>query len=65
AKAQKTTDAAERGKLYNSAEDILLNKQTIVVPMNWYTGDHVYADNVVNYDQPPLGLILWERVGLK
>lgn len=65
AKAQVTTDPTERGELYNKAEDLLLNTETAAVPINWYTGDQVYADNVVNYDQPPLGSVLWERVGLK
>lgn len=65
AKAQITTDPTERGKLYNQAEEVVLNTETVAVPINWYTGDQVYADNVVNYDQPPLGSVLWERVGLK
>ena len=64
-KAQAEVDATKRAALYNQAEEYLLNDRMAVVPMNWYTGDQAYADNVVNYDQPPLGLILWERVGLK
>ena len=65
ADAQKEVDATKRGELYNKAEDYLLNVKTAAVPFNWYSGDQVYADNVVGYDQPPLGLILWEKIGLK
>ncbi len=64
-KAQKETDAETRAGLYQDAERLLLNKSTSTVPINWYTGDQVYADNVVNFDQPPSSIILWERVGLK
>ena len=65
AKAQAETDDVKRGELYNQAEDYLLNTKTATIPLNWYIGDQVYTDKVVNYDQPPLGLILWQRVGLK
>lgn len=65
ASAQAETDDAKRAELYQEAESYLLNDKMAVVPFNWYTGDHVYADNVTGYDQPPLGLILWEKVGLK
>jgi len=65
AKAQAEVDDTKRGELYNQAEEYLLNDRMAVVPFNWYTGDQVYGDKVVNYDQPPLGIILWERVGIK
>ena len=65
ANAQKEVDATKRGDLYNQAEDELLNQQVAAIPLNWYTGDQVYRDNVVNYIQPPLGLIQWEKVGKK
>ena len=44
---------------------ILLNDVTAAIPLNWYVGDQVYAEGTVNYDQPPLGLILWQRVGVE
>jgi len=66
AAAQKETDATKRGEDYNKAEDYLLNTATAAIPINWYSGDQVYnADKVVGYDQPPLGIIMWERVALK
>lgn len=64
-KAQAEPDDDKRAKLYQEAEAYLLNDVTATVPINWYTGDQAYSDKVLGYDQPPLGIILWERVGLK
>ena len=64
AEAQAEPDAAKRGELYNEAEDILLNKETGAVPLNWYTGTQVFRDRAENVDQPPLGIMLWERVAV-
>jgi len=60
--AQAETDEVKRGELYNEAEDILLNKDTVAIPLNWYTGSAVFRDTIVNNDQPPLGLMIWERI---
>ena len=65
ADAQKETDDAKRGELYQAAESRLLNDTTSAIPLNWYTGDHAFRDGVVNYMQPPLGLIQWEKVGIE
>ncbi|MBX3286663.1 MAG: peptide ABC transporter substrate-binding protein [Acidimicrobiales bacterium] len=62
--AQAETDDAKRGELYNQAEEILLNDQTAAVPLVFYTGGQVFRDNVHNYDQPPLGIMVWERVAV-
>jgi oligopeptide transport system substrate-binding protein len=64
-KAQAEPDDAKRAALYQQAEDYLLNTAIAAVPLNWYKGDHVYSEKVVGYDQPPLGIVLWERVGVK
>jgi len=64
-KAQSEPDDAKRAKLYQDAESYLLNDAVAVVPINWYNGDQVYSDKVVGFDQPPLGIVLWERVGVK
>jgi ABC-type transport system substrate-binding protein len=65
ADALKETDDVKRGELYQQAEERLLNEATAAIPLNWYVGDHVYRDTLVNYDQPPLGSIIWEKVGKK
>ena len=62
AEAQAEPDDAKRGELYNQAESYMLNDQTSAVPLVWYTGSQVFRDNVVNFDQPPLGIMLWERI---
>lgn len=64
-KAQAEPDDEKRAELYRQSEEYLLNTVTEAVPINWYNGDQVYADNVLGYDQPPLGIIMWERVGVK
>ncbi|MEO6987149.1 MAG: peptide ABC transporter substrate-binding protein [Aquihabitans sp.] len=64
AEAQAETDDVKRGELYNQAEEILLNKDTGAVPLVFYTGSQVFRDRVLNYDQPPLGVMLWERVAV-
>ncbi|WP_426573108.1 peptide ABC transporter substrate-binding protein [Aquihabitans sp. McL0605] len=62
AKAQAETDDTKRGELYNQAESYMLNDQTAAVPLVWYTGSQVFRDTVKNFDQPPLGIMLWERI---
>jgi oligopeptide transport system substrate-binding protein len=64
-KAQAEPDDTKRAALYQEAEAYLLNDVTAAVPINWYKGDQVYSDKVVGFDQPPLGIIVWERVGVK
>ena len=64
-KAQAEVDDAKRAVLYQQAEDYLLNEKMAALPLNWYVGDQVYAKNVVGYSEPPLSIIMWERVGIK
>ncbi|MFN8018466.1 MAG: peptide ABC transporter substrate-binding protein [Acidimicrobiales bacterium] len=63
--AQAETDDTKRGELYNQAESLMLNDQTAAVPLVWYTGGQVFRDRVLNYDQPPLGIMLWERMSVQ
>ncbi|HEY4376942.1 MAG TPA: ABC transporter substrate-binding protein [Acidimicrobiales bacterium] len=64
AKAQAETDATKRGLDYQAAEKILLNVDVTTIPLNWYNGGNVARANVLNFDQPPLGIYNWERVAL-
>jgi len=59
------TDPTERGKLYADAERLLLNEEVVAIPLNWYTGAQVFRDTALNIDQPPLGIMLWERVAVE
>ncbi len=64
--AKTTVDTDAAGELFRQAEDILLNQDPGVVPLNWYAGTYVYDDDVVdNFIQTNQGLILWEQVALK
>jgi oligopeptide transport system substrate-binding protein len=61
-----TTDPVAAGQLFNAAEDILLNRDIAVVPINFYRGDYVYnPDRIANFVQTAPGLVLWEQVSLR
>ena len=61
--AKSETDDAAAAELYNQAEQILLNQDVGVIPMNWYRGDYVYnPDKVQNFEQSPVGIIAYEKV---
>jgi len=63
--AKQSTDAAEAAELYNQAEDILLNQDIGVVPINWFLGDQVYNDDKISkFPMTNQGLILYERIEL-
>ena len=65
AEAKATTDEAEAGELFREAEQVLLNDDTGVVPINWYRGQTVYNPDVVaNLVEEPTGHIRWETVSL-
>ena len=62
--AQSEIVDAKRSKLHQRAEALVLNEQTVAVPLTWYTGAQVFREGVVNFDQTPLGLMLWERISV-
>jgi oligopeptide transport system substrate-binding protein len=63
--AKATVDKDAQAELFQEAEDILLNQQTMAVPINWYRGDYAYdQERVTNFPQNNLGLIAWEQVTL-
>ncbi|MGH9149210.1 MAG: peptide ABC transporter substrate-binding protein [Acidimicrobiales bacterium] len=62
--ARRTTDAAARQALYRQAEQLMLEDQ-VVVPLNWYAGQIVYAGAVQNVVQSPLQFVAYEGVWLK
>ena len=44
---------------------MLLNQQTMAIPINWYRGDYAYdPDRISNFNQNPQGLIAWEQITL-
>ena len=63
--AKATTDKDKAAELFQNAERILLNEQTMAIPINWYRGDYAYnQERITNFPQTNLGLILWEQITL-
>ena len=61
--AKSETDNEKAAELYNQAEQILLNEEVGVIPINWYRGDYVYnPDKVTNFPQSPVGIVSYEKV---
>jgi ABC-type oligopeptide transport system substrate-binding subunit len=61
--AKQTTDAEQQKQLFNDAERILLNEQTMAIPLLWYRGSYVFnADKWEGFTQTNGGLIFWERI---
>jgi oligopeptide transport system substrate-binding protein len=60
--ARKTIDDAKRFELFQKAEDLLLNVDTAVIPITWYNGDHVFAENIKGYAQEALGWVRFEKI---
>ena len=63
--AKATVDPDEQAALFQQAEQILLNDQTMTVPINGYLGDYAYdQEKISNFPQTNFGLITWEQVTL-
>ncbi|MCB9372622.1 MAG: ABC transporter substrate-binding protein [Microthrixaceae bacterium] len=60
--AKQTTDKDEQADLFVQAEEILVNEEIGVVPINWYRGDYAYSDDIAVFPQTNFGLIVWEQV---
>jgi ABC-type transport system substrate-binding protein len=61
--AKSETDSDAAAELYQQAEQVLLNDEVAVIPLNWYRGDYVYnPDTVTNFPQTPLGIVNFEQV---
>jgi oligopeptide transport system substrate-binding protein len=66
AQAKATTDAAKQASLFQQAEQVLLNDDVGVIPLNWYVGDYAYnPDKIASFPQSNLGLVAWDRITLK
>ncbi|MBN2622489.1 MAG: ABC transporter substrate-binding protein [Acidimicrobiales bacterium] len=65
AEAKATTDIDEASELFRQAEQVLLNDDIGVVPINWYNGQQVYnGDKVAHLFEEPTGHVVWETVSL-
>ena len=65
AEAKANTDPDEAAELFRQAEQVLLNDDTGVVPINWYRGQNVYnGDKIAHFFEEPTGHVVWETVSL-
>jgi oligopeptide transport system substrate-binding protein len=61
--AKQTVDPDAQAELFHQAEQILLNEQVGVIPVNWYLGDYAFnLEALPEFTQSPLGLIPWEQI---
>ena len=61
--AKQTTDPEAQAQLFQQAEQILLNEEVGVIPINWYLGDYAYNPEALgDFHQTPFGLINWEQI---
>ncbi len=56
--AKQTTDPDAQAQLFQQAEQILLNEEVGVIPINWYLGDYAYNPEALgDFHQSAFGLI--------
>ena len=61
-KARATAEGPARDKLYQDAESLILNTDTVSVPLNWYTGQIAYSPKVHNVIQSPLQFVAYDTI---
>ena len=62
--ARRQTDQSRAGSTYQTAEDMVLNQDTVVVPLNWYAGQVVYTSQLHNVIQGALGFFAYDEMWL-
>jgi oligopeptide transport system substrate-binding protein len=62
--ARATTDQAKANELYNQAEQAMLT-DVAVVPLNWYTGQVAYSEQLKNVIQSPLDFFAYDEMWLQ
>ena len=62
--ARRQLDADTAFPTYQTAEDMVLNQDTTVVPLNWYTGQVVYTTQLHNVIQGALGFFAYDEMWL-
>jgi oligopeptide transport system substrate-binding protein len=61
--AKQTVDPDAQAQLFQQAEQILLNEQVGVIPVNWFLGEYAYnQETLEGFTQTALGLILFEQI---
>ncbi|MFN2505814.1 MAG: ABC transporter substrate-binding protein [Acidimicrobiales bacterium] len=62
--ARRTTEISKRNGLYQQAESLVLNDDTAVVPLNWYSGTMAWTDKVHNVVQSALLFVAYDDMWL-
>jgi oligopeptide transport system substrate-binding protein len=62
--ARRQLDAEKAFPTYHTAEDMVLNQDTTVVPLNWYTGQVVYTNQLHGVIQGALGFFAYDEMWL-
>jgi oligopeptide transport system substrate-binding protein len=62
--ARRQGDAGAAIALYQGAERTVLDEDVVAVPLNWYTGQVVYARELRNVVQGPLGFLAYDEMWL-
>ena len=62
--ARRQADQARVATIYQTAEDMVLNQDAVVAPLNWYAGQVVYTDKLHNVIQGPLGFLAYGEMWL-
>jgi ABC-type transport system substrate-binding protein len=62
--ARRTTDLTKRDDLYQQAESIVLNDDTVVVPLNWYQGNIAWSSRLHNVIQSALLFVAYDEAWL-
>ena len=66
AQAKAETDIEAAVELYRQAEEILLDEDIGVIPINWYNGRQVFnGDKIASLLERPDGYVAWESVALR
>jgi oligopeptide transport system substrate-binding protein len=64
-RARATTNEADSEKLYNQAEDLILNGDAVAVPIVWYAGNVVFSTKLQDVVQTPLDFIEYQNIWIK
>ena len=61
--AKQTIDPDAQAELFQQSEDLLLNQEVAVIPINWYLGDYAYnPETLEGFGHGSDFLIKWEQV---
>lgn len=57
-------DQGRAASIYQGAEELVLNQDMVVVPLNWFSGQVVYAPELLNVIQGALGFFAYDEMWL-